>query len=128
MSECEVLVQLRLLDSISAISNTESACCVITGSHGGVTAANFVLACDQRAHVVAFNDAGVGKQDAGVVALALLAEHNIAAMAYSHDSACIGDAEDAWKHGVLTRVNHVASAYGARTGMSIQEACALWVA
>ena len=118
-------MQLRLLDSISAISNTESACCVITGSHGGVSAAQFVLACDQRAAAVVFNDAGIGKQGAGVIALQMLAEHGIAAMAYSHESARIGDASDAWAHGKLTRLNQVALACGVRVGMSVPEAVAL---
>jgi hypothetical protein len=40
----------------------------------------------------------------------------------SHDSARIGDALDAWEHGVVSRVNRPAAAGGLATGRPLREA------
>ena len=42
---------------------------VVSGSHGGRSAAEFVIALSQKPSCVFFNDAGGGKEDAGKVAL-----------------------------------------------------------
>ena len=62
----------------------------MTGSHGGVSAARFAL--DVRAALYVFNDAGGGKEQAGVAGLDLLEAASIAAICVSHDSARIGEA------------------------------------
>lgn len=55
------------------------------------------------------NDAGVGKDDAGIAGLSLLQTRDIAAAAYSHESARIGEARDALENGVITHVNVAAA-------------------
>ena len=115
-------MQLILMDSISAIGPSHSHAFVVTGSHGGVSAAQFVLSCDAYPNVVAFNDAGVGKANAGIAALKMLEDQGIMALAYSHISACIGDAKDAWLHGSVSHVNAAATAFGVKVGMTIQAA------
>ena len=120
-------MKLALLDSISVITAVQGGAFVVTGSHGGVSAAQFVLAARVLPSAVAFNDAGIGKDDAGVAALSMLQERGVIAVAYSHLSARIGDAKDAWDHGMVTRVNEVAAKLGIKTGMSVRESFDLWI-
>ena len=63
--------------------------------------------------LVVFNDAGGGKNAAGVASLAELEREGIAAAAVSHESARIGDALDAWENGVVSRANGPAAGGGA---------------
>jgi hypothetical protein len=69
-----------------------------------------------------FNDAGGGKNDAGIAALALLELEGIAAAAVSHESARIGDALDAWENGIVSHVNASAAEAGISTGETLREA------
>lgn len=107
-----------LIDSITQAEPEDDGCVVVCGSHGGSSSGEFALA---RALVcVVFNDAGIGKDDAGVAALALLQAQGRAAAAVAHHSGRIGDARDIWQHGVLSRVN-AAAALGARPGLTLQQ-------
>ncbi|PIQ55490.1 MAG: hypothetical protein COW02_02590 [Comamonadaceae bacterium CG12_big_fil_rev_8_21_14_0_65_59_15] len=119
---------LFLLDSISCVDARHAQSVVVSGSHGGVSAAQFVLSqAAERPRAVFFNDAGVGKQEAGIAALKLLEAANIAAATYSHDSACIGNAQDAWDHGVISHVNPQMQARGVRPGQTVQHAAANYI-
>jgi uncharacterized protein YunC (DUF1805 family) len=71
---------------------------------------------------VFFNDAGVGKDEAGVVGLRLLQERGVAAGTVSHTSARIGDAQDAWDHGIVSRLNEAAAALGIAPGERLRDA------
>ncbi len=51
---------LHLLDSIALITPEMADGVVVTGSHGGTSAAGFVLALQYKPHAVFFNDAGIG--------------------------------------------------------------------
>jgi hypothetical protein len=66
---------------------------------------------------VFFNDAGVGKENAGIVALDMLQANGIAAGAVAHTSAKIGDSRDTWDNGVISRVNPAARLSGLAPGM-----------
>lgn len=112
-----------LLDSIAHLLPEHAGAVVVSGSHGGLSAARFVLAQAHRPWVVFFNDAGVGKDEAGIAALGLLQHEGLAAAAYGHESARIGDAHDGWQHGVLTHVNAQALRLGLLVGMAVAEAC-----
>lgn len=109
--------RVLLLDSIAEILPEDAGWLVVSGSHGGVSAAQFAVAV----HLCGcfLNDAGLGKDDAGIAGLALL---SYPAAAYSHSSARIGDAADAWANGMLTHVNGAGKAAGWREGLSVQEA------
>ena len=71
---------------------------------------------------VFFNDAGIGKDEAGVAALAMLEAKGVPSCAVSHESGRIGDAADMWQHGLISRVNGAATRHGAHTGMTVQDA------
>ena len=83
-----------------------------SGSHGGLAAAQYALAHPPRLAV--FNDAGVGKDQAGILALAQLEAAGIGAIAVAHTSARIGEAAETWEHGVVSYLNQLAQSWGGR--------------
>jgi hypothetical protein len=109
-----------VIDSITQLADADAGAVVVAGSHGGTSSGEFALAVPLRA--VLFNDAGVGKDGAGIAALAMLQGRGIAGAAVAHDSARIGDALDAWQHGVVSHVNDAAHALGVRIGQTVQAA------
>ena len=109
-----------LVDSITQVTPADTGAIVVTGSHGGASAASYALAVPLAAAF--FNDAGVGKDRAGIAALDMLQARGIAAGAVAHTSARIGDARDMWDHGVLTHVNAAATALGLAADMPLQGA------
>ena len=111
---------MLLLDSIAEILPGDAGRLVVSGSHGGVSAAQFAVAVRLRGCFL--NDAGLGKDEAGIAGLALL---DYPAAAYSHMSARIGDAADAWANGRLTHINAAGRAMGWRAGLSVQAAAGL---
>jgi len=108
-----------LLDSISHVGAADGGHVVVAASHGGTSAAEYAAPCKLAA--VFFNDAGVGKDKAGIAALAIL---EVPAGTVSHMSARIGDAEDMWQHGVLSHVNAAAARLGLKSGERLQDAVA----
>lgn len=109
-----------LVDSITKIEKGDVGAIVISASHGGQSSGEFALEVPLTA--VFFNDAGIGKDEAGVAALAMLEAKGVPACAVSHESGRIGDAADMWQHGVVSRVNGAAGRHGARDGMTVQDA------
>lgn len=109
-----------LLDSITQLVPGDAGAVVVSGSHGGISSAQYALAVPLR--LVVFNDAGIGKDDAGVAALALLQQAGRAALAVAHTSARIGDAQDHWDHGVVSRVNAAAAGLGLCAGQTLRAA------
>ena len=94
---------LVLVDSITQLSEADQAHVVVTGSHGGSSSTEFAL--KHRPKLACFNDAGVGKDQAGIVALARFEAHGLACVTVSHQTARIGDAQDAWAHGEIGRAH-----------------------
>lgn len=114
--------RLALLDSVTQAGAAHADCVVVTGSHGGASVLRYARAAP--VHLYVFNDAGIGKDGAGIAALAQLAADGIAAAAVSHATARIGDAQDSWDHGVISAVNAQAQRLGLRVGQSLQAAVA----
>ena len=108
-----------VIDSITQLTAGDEGAIVVSGSHGGTSSGTFALKMPLRA--VFFNDAGVGKDEAGIAALAMLLERGVAAASVAHTSARIG-ALDAWRHGVISHVNDQALALGLRAGQSVRDA------
>jgi hypothetical protein len=113
--------RLVLLDSIARIDSAANDQVVVSGSHGGASAAKFVLQLNERPHVVFYNDAGVGKDRAGIVALDMLEAAGLACATYSHESACIGNAQDGHLNGIVTHLNERAAALGIRPGDRVRD-------
>ena len=108
-----------LMDSISYVAAADAGHIVVSASHGGASSAEY--AGRQELAAVFFNDAGVGKDGAGIAALAAL---QIPAGTVSHLSARIGDAEDMWRHGVLSHVNAAAAQRDLKVGQTLRDAVA----
>ncbi len=106
------------MDSITMVAPEDAGAIVVCGSHGGASSGEFALEVPLRAAF--FNDAGIGKDSAGIVALEMLQARGVAAGTVAHTSARIGDARDAWESGVLSRCNAAARALGCAPGASLR--------
>lgn len=71
-----------------------------------------------------FNDAGVGKDAAGLAALDFLQAAGLAACTVGHDSARIGDAGSTLNDGIINHTNALARALGVVPGQTCQKAVA----
>ncbi len=107
---------LRVVDSITQLSPHDAGCLAVSGSHGGMSSARYALAA--RPHLTIFNDAGVGRDSAGLAALAFLQQHGLAACTVAHSSARIGEAASTLNDGVISHVNTLAEQLGAMPGQS----------
>lgn len=116
------MATLRIVDSITALGPQDAGCIAVSGSHGGISSARFALAA--RPLLSVFNDAGIGRDAAGIASLAFLQSHGLAACTVSHQSARIGEAESSWNDGIISHVNLLAEALGAHAG----QRCATLVA
>ena len=65
-----------------------------------------------------YNDAGIGKDEAGVSRLPALDQRGIAAATVSAATARIGDARSTYEDGIISRVNARAASLGLREGMT----------
>ncbi len=110
--------RLLLVDSITEAVGAGSGCVVVSGSHGGLSAARFALQAGVRLAV--FNDAGIGKDGAGIAGLAWLQQHGVAAVAVAHSTARIGEASSTWNEGIVSACNACASSLGARIGLALK--------
>ena len=111
------LPPLRLVDSITELSMQDAGCVAVSGSHGGISSARFALAA--RPLLSVFNDAGGGRDSAGIAALDFLQQHGLAACTVAHTSACIGQARSSYDDGVVSHTNSLAAALGLRAGSSL---------
>ncbi|MEZ5839350.1 MAG: hypothetical protein R3D02_02590 [Hyphomicrobiales bacterium] len=113
-----------LTDTVTKLAAGDAGAIVVTASHGGTSSAAFAL--EHRFALVVFNDAGVGKDRAGIAALDLLEEAGVAAATVSHDSARIGDAADMWENGVLSHRNRRTARHSAlSSGLAGERSLAL---
>lgn len=115
---------LFLIDSITEITPAMSGAVIISGSHGGRSVSVYALGIQPPPHAVFFNDAGIGKDRAGIVALDHLEAAGVICATYSHDSARIGEAKDGLEHGIVSAANRQAMAIGIRTNMPVAETIA----
>ncbi|HMD64531.1 MAG TPA: hypothetical protein VKF83_11250 [Stellaceae bacterium] len=109
-------------DSITRVGNDAAGAVVVNGSHGGVYAA--YIAAKLRVAAAVFNDAGVGRDEAGIAGLDYLAGLGIPAATVGHDTARIGDGSDMIARGIITHANSRAIALGCHLGMACRDAAA----
>jgi len=113
--------QVWALDSASLVLPEHKNAIVVTGSHGGLLGGKPETAIKYDVLGALYNDAGIGKDDAGVSRLPALAARGIAAAAVAAASARIGDARSTYEDGVVSRVNTRAAALGLREGLSARD-------
>jgi hypothetical protein len=109
-----------LADTITKLGAESYASVIVSGSHGGVYPA--YLARRAGARAVILNDAGVGRDNAGIDSLGYGQALGMAAATVSYQSARIGDTADMLQRGVISHINELAEAAGCRVGMSCAEA------
>src|SRR5579864_9817411 len=95
-----------IADSITRVGPEAAGAVVVNASHGGVYAA--YLAAKLGAAAAIFNDAGVGREGAGIGGLDYLQDLGIAAATVGHGTARIGDGADMLARGVITHFNPLA--------------------
>ena len=93
---------------------------LVAGSHGGVIAAYF--GATAGAHALILNDAGLGKDRAGIAGLFYLEAIGMAAAAVDCRSARIGDGADMLARGVISHANAYAALCGVVAGLSCRDA------
>jgi uncharacterized protein YunC (DUF1805 family) len=112
-----------IADSVTTLPADAAGAVVISGSHCGLYAAYLTAKAGVRA--VILNNAGVGRDCAGIKGLDYLDDLGIAAAAVSHNSARIGDSADMAARGIISHANACAIAAGVVPGMSAREALRL---
>jgi hypothetical protein len=126
MAETSLPKEIVLADTATKLGANAPGAVIVTGSHGAHYAAYLTLKAHPRA--VIHNDAGVGKDAAGIAVIALAEALGIAAAAASHASCRIGDAADMITRGRISHANAEARGLGVRPGMPVREAALLLVA
>lgn len=111
-----------VLDTVTKLGPGDRGRVAVCASHGGFYAAWCAARAGVRA--VVLNDAGIGREEAGVAGLAWLDRLGLPAAALDHDSCRIGDGADALARGVVSRVNPTAAALGVVPGQRTPEAVA----
>lgn len=111
---------IRLVDSVTQPKESEGTV-VIAGSHGGVSSGRYAAQLGLRG--VVLNDAGVGKDDAGIGSLPYLNDLGLPAATVDHGTARIGDGVST-SQGVVSHVNELAEDYGCEPGQTALECAA----
>jgi hypothetical protein len=114
---------LLTADSVTELDARHRGTVLVAGSHGGRIAAYY--ASRAGVHAVVLNDAGTGKEDAGVAGVAALESIGMAAAAADCATARIGDGADTLSRGVVSRANKLAAACGVAPGMPVRDAAVL---
>ncbi len=108
------------IDSASLIRPDDAGRVVVTGSHGGLIGGHPAKAVNAPAFFVAFNDAGVGCEQAGLGRLAPLDQHGIAAVTVDSATAEIGNAVSTLQDGIVSHANPAAVALGVTPGLRLR--------
>ena len=108
------------VDTIAHLKPEDAGQVVMTGSHGGISSGEYAGKVPIAA--VFFNDAGVGKDNAGTASLPYLEARGIIAGTVSHDSALIGNALETWQSGLVSALNPLAEKAGFALGEPVGQA------
>ena len=114
------------LDSVSLVQPEDADQIVLTGSHGGIVGGNKALVLQVDAFAAVYNDAGIGKDQAGISRLPVLAERGILATTVAASSARIGDGRSTYEDGIVSALNEPALAAGGQVGIRMRELVELW--
>jgi hypothetical protein len=118
--------RIVLVDSAAMVAPEDAGCIVVTGSHGGLVGGDPTMALRTEAFAAAFNDAGIGIDEAGVGRLPALDRRGIAAITVAAASARIGEARSSFEDGIVSRVNGTAARLGAAPRMPARAVLLRW--
>jgi hypothetical protein len=92
---------------------------VVSGSYGGRY--NSFNAAKWPVRAVVMNDAGIGKDNAGIIGLDFLDQIDLAAATADAQTCHIGDGDHMLAHGIISCVNRAAAALGCAPGQSVRD-------
>ena len=108
-----------ITDSITRLGPDPAGRVTIAASHGGAYCG--YQTAKARLRGVVLHDAGVGKDAAGIGALAYLDDYGVPAATADQRSARIGDGEDLAERGRISHVNAAAARLGCVVGQTVRE-------
>ncbi len=107
-----------VLDSNSLVRPEDRSAIVVTGSHGGLLGGDPRTAVKIPVRAAAYNDAGIGIDQAGTSRLAALETMGVASCTVAADTAEIGSGLSTLNDGVVSAVNRAAAIQGVCVGMT----------
>ena len=116
-------VSITVADSITFLNESNAGDIVVCGSHGGVSAGHY--AQKHRLKAVFFNDAGIGKNNAGIKSIDSLNEAGILACTVDCMSAEIFSGQDTLENGIISVCNQLATSRNIQENMTVKEAIKL---
>ena len=111
-------VEIVTVASCSNLRAEHRAQVVVSGSYGGRY--NAFNAAKWPVRAVIMNDAGIGKDNAGIVGLDFLDRIDMAAATADAQTCHIGDGDHMLAHGIISYVNRTAAALGCAPGQSVR--------
>jgi hypothetical protein len=118
MSTANEDVKILTVASCSNVRAEHRSHVVVSGSYGGRY--NAFNAGKWPARAVIMNDAGIGKENAGIVGLDFLDQIDMAAATADARTCHIGDGDHMLAHGVISYVNQTAAALGCAPGQTVR--------
>jgi uncharacterized protein YunC (DUF1805 family) len=116
-------VKIMTVASCSNARDEHRGHVVVSGSYGGRY--NAYNAAKWPVRAVIMNDAGIGKDDAGIVGLEFLDRIGMSAATADAQTCHIGDGDHMLAHGVISQVNKTAAALGCKIGQSVRDCAEL---
>ncbi|WP_419662287.1 uncharacterized protein Dvar_27430 [Desulfosarcina variabilis str. Montpellier] len=114
-----------IADSVTAATDKDSGDVLVCGSHCGTNVGQ--IAAANKIGALIGNDAGMGKNNAGIAGLAVCDEHGIPAAAVASMSAVIGSGVSTYEEGNVSAVNILAARLGVSEGMSAKHAANMFL-
>ena len=118
MGDANEAASILTVASCSNLRAEHRAHVIVSGSYGGRY--NAFNAAKWPVRAVIMNDAGVGKDRAGIVGLDFLDQIGMAAATADAQTCHIGDGEHMLAHGSISHVNRAAAALGCAPGQSVR--------
>lgn len=119
MNTPDETVQIMTVPSCSRCAAEHHGHVVVSGSYGGRY--NAYNAAKWRVRGVVMNDAGIGKDNAGIIGLEFLDRIDVPAATADAQTCHIGDGDHMLAHGTISHVNRTAAALGCRPGQSVRD-------
>jgi len=112
--------RIIIADSVTAATDKNRGDVLVCGSHCGANVGQ--IAATNKIGALIGNDAGMGKNNAGIAGLAICDTHDIPAAAVASMSAVIGSGVSTYEEGEVSAVNSLAARLGVSEGMSAKQA------
>jgi hypothetical protein len=119
MSAANDDVKIMTVASCSNATAAHRSHVIVSGSYGGRY--NAFNAAKWPVRAVIMNDAGIGRDNAGIVGLEFLDQIGMAAATADANTCHIGDGDHMLANGIISHVNRTAAALGCASGQSVRD-------